>query len=107
MISTVRVASARATDRPGVPPEDPWTCPASHPIKGYASYEPGRRVYYVPASRFYEEASPERCYACEDEARRDGCRPSRDDTPVRLHDVVRADGFPRDVASHDTTGSRR
>ena len=45
--------------RPGVTPQTPWACPASHPIKGYLS-ESGRRVYYVPEHPFYEEASPER-----------------------------------------------
>jgi len=70
--------SARAAERPGTVPETPWACPASHPIKGYLSAESGRRVYYVPGARFYEEASPERCYATEDEAVRDGSRPARD-----------------------------
>jgi hypothetical protein len=65
-----------ALQRPGVPPDTPWSCPPSHPIKGYVSAESGRRVYYVPGSRFYEEASPERCYATEDDARRDGSRPA-------------------------------
>lgn len=65
-----------AAERPGAAPETPWACPASHPIKGYLSAESGRRVYYVPGARFYEEASPERCYATEDEARRDGSRPA-------------------------------
>jgi hypothetical protein len=46
--------------RPGVPPPMPWACPESHPIKGYVSRESGLRVYYLPGSRFYEEASPER-----------------------------------------------
>jgi len=69
-----------AVERPGTVPETPWACPASHPIKGYLSAESGRRVYYVPGARFYEEASPERCYATEDEARRDGSRPARERT---------------------------
>jgi hypothetical protein len=77
-------ASPGAGERPGVPPETPWACPDSHPIKGYASTESGRRVYYMPGSRFYEEASPERCYASEDEARRDGNRPARDPDAVTL-----------------------
>ena len=65
-----------AAERPGTSPETPWACPPSHPIKGYLSAESGRRVYYVPGARFYEEASPERCYATEDEAGRDGSRPA-------------------------------
>jgi hypothetical protein len=50
-------------------------CPPSHPIKGYLSAESGR-VYFVPMHPFYDEASPERCYATEEEARRDGSRPA-------------------------------
>ena len=61
--------------RPGVAPDTPWSCPADHPIKGYVTAG-ARRVYYLPGDRFYEEASPERCYASEDEARRDGARPA-------------------------------
>lgn len=70
------VAKLDAVDRPGLPALGPWTCPASHPIKGYVSAEAGRRVYFVPAHPFYDEASPERCYASEDEARHDGSRPA-------------------------------
>jgi hypothetical protein len=39
-------------------------------------------LYYLPASRFYEEASPERCYASEDEARQDGSVPAGGADPV-------------------------
>jgi hypothetical protein len=65
-----------SSERPGVPPATPWSCPATHPIKGYLSAESGRRIYHLPGGRFYEEASPERCYATEDDARRDGSRPA-------------------------------
>jgi len=68
-----------AGDRPGVPPADPWSCPASHPIKNYASVARGH-VYYVPEDRYYEEASPERCYASREEAERDGSRPAGNDS---------------------------
>ncbi len=67
--------SVQAAERPGVLPETPWACPATHPIKGYVTEESGP-VYYMPETRFYEEASPERCYASEAEARRDGGRPA-------------------------------
>jgi hypothetical protein len=60
-------------ERPGIAPVTPWACPASHPIKGYRTDESGL-VHHRPESRFYEETSPERCYASEDEARRDGSR---------------------------------
>lgn len=69
-----------APERPGVPPSTPWACPEEHPIKGYVSEDSGR-LFYRPGTRFYEEASPERCYASEDEARRDGARRAPDDEP--------------------------
>jgi hypothetical protein len=67
-----------AGQRPGVDPITPWSCPDTHPIKGYVSTESGVRVYHMPGGRFYEEASPERCYASDEEARRDGSRPARE-----------------------------
>jgi hypothetical protein len=71
-------SSAAAGARAGVAPVDPWNCPASHPIKGYASVESGRRIYFIPGNPFYDEASPEQCYASEDEALSDGSRPAED-----------------------------
>ena len=76
------VAIAGAGERPGLPAAGPWSCPASHPIKGYVSAESGRRVYFVPAHPFYDEASPERCYATEEEARHDGSRPAGNPAPL-------------------------
>src|SRR5262249_41823183 len=78
LVALLSVTTAAAGQRPGVSPDTPWSCPASHPIKGYVSSESGRRVYYMPGGPFYEEASPERCYATEDEARRDGSLPARE-----------------------------
>ena len=72
---------ATADERPGIAPDSPWTCPVSHPIKGYVSAESGARVYFLPGSPFYDEASPERCYTSEDEARHDGSRPERTPLP--------------------------
>jgi hypothetical protein len=69
-------AAAVTGARPGAPATGPWSCPATHPIKGYVLAESGSRVYFVPADPFYDEASPERCYASEDEARGDGARPA-------------------------------
>ncbi len=62
--------------RPGVAPDTPWSCPPTHPVKGYLS-QSGQRIYHLPGSAWYEEASPERCYASESEALRDGSRPAR------------------------------
>lgn len=81
--------------RPGVAPDTPWTCPDSHPVKGYASAESGRRVYHLPGSPFYDEASPERCYADEAEARRDGSRPAPDPRRRRAPDDFAGSPEPR------------
>jgi hypothetical protein len=86
-VTAVPGPSSGVAQRPGVPPDSPWTCPASHPIKGYVASS-GRRVYFVPGSRFYEEASPERCYASEGEARRDGGGPAQDVRPRRPSDPL-------------------
>jgi hypothetical protein len=78
-----------ALQRPGVPPDTPWSCPVTHPVKGYLS-ESGGRIYHVPGSAWYEEASPERCYASEGEALRDGSRPPPTPAPRRrTDDLVR------------------
>jgi hypothetical protein len=77
---------AHAAERPGVRPSTPWACPVSHRIKGYLSEESGL-LFHLPDGRFYEEASPARCYASEAEARRDGARRSPDDAaraPMKL-----------------------
>ena len=70
-------APDRPLPRPGIEPETPWACPPSHPIKGYLTDESGR-VYHRPGTRYYEETSPDRCYATEEEARRDGSRRAPD-----------------------------
>jgi hypothetical protein len=92
MAATVLALASEATpgvERAGVPPDTPWTCPMDHPIKGYRS-ESGALVYFVPANRFYDEASPDRCYASETDARGDGATPARDGAPppARPHDLV-------------------
>ena len=86
LLTMIAGGSAAAPNRAGVPPDGPWACPESHPIKGYLSRESDRRIYFVPGNRFYEEASPERCYASESEAQRDGSRPARESPPLRSSD---------------------
>jgi hypothetical protein len=93
MLATLLLVLALA-ERPGVAPETPWSCPMSHPIKGYVSVESGRRTYFLPGTRFYDEASPERCYASEADARRDGSRPARTPAPTLPRDD-RVDRWPR------------
>src|SRR5439155_20589927 len=64
--------------RPGVPSNDAWTCPTTHPIKGnFTTYSGERCIYHMPGGQFYDKTKPERCYATEEEARQDGCRRSR------------------------------
>jgi len=61
-----------------VPPKDAWTCPSDAPIKGnFTTYSGERCIYHPPGGQFYGKTKPERCYAREDEARRDGCRASK------------------------------
>lgn len=61
----------------GVTPSGASTCPATHPIKGnFTTYSGERCIYHVPGGQFYGRTKPERCYATEEEAQRDGCRRS-------------------------------
>lgn len=70
--------SEPARSRPGVPPADAWNCPASQPIKGNFTTSSGERcIYHAPGGEFYGRTKPERCYASDEEARRDGCRRSK------------------------------
>jgi hypothetical protein len=66
-----------AVGQEGVLPESAWTCPKDHPIKGnFTTYSGEPCIYHVAGGAFYAKTKPERCYATEDEARRDGCRRS-------------------------------
>jgi hypothetical protein len=68
-------ATVSAENRPGVAPTGAWTCPMSHLIKGNFTTSSGERcIYHVPGGQFYGKTKPERCYASDEEARRDGCR---------------------------------
>ncbi len=72
------VTGASSQGRLGVRPLDAWTCPVSHPIKGnFTTYSGEPCIYHVPGRRFYNKTKPERCYATEEEAQRDGCRRSK------------------------------
>jgi micrococcal nuclease len=67
-----------AQTRPGVPPQDAWTCPLTHPIKGNFTTNSGERcIYHMQGGQFFGKTKPERCYASGEEARQDGCRASR------------------------------
>jgi len=68
----------QAQGRPGVAPQDAWTCPATYPIKGnFTTYSGEHCIYHPPGGEFYGKTKPERCYASGEEAVQDGCRPSR------------------------------
>jgi hypothetical protein len=71
------VANTAAT--PAATPEEqsPWaepngdgSCPPGFPIKGKRS----SGIYHVPGGANYDRTKPDRCYADEDAARRDGLR---------------------------------
>jgi micrococcal nuclease len=70
---------AQAADtRLGVPPQDAWTCPLTHPIKGNFTTSSGERcIYHVQGGEFFDKTKPERCYATEADALKDGCRRSK------------------------------
>jgi len=63
--------------RPGVPPQDAWTCPVTHPIKGnFTTYSGERCIYHMQGGQFFGKTKSERCYATEADAVKDGCRRS-------------------------------
>jgi hypothetical protein len=75
-----RPAAARATTetapaaaRPWAEPDGDGACPADFPIKAKL----GSGIYHVPGGASYERTRPDRCYADEDAARRDGLRRSK------------------------------
>jgi len=64
--------------RAGEPPKDAWTCPLSHPIKGnFTTYSGERCIYHMQGGEFFNKTKPERCYATEADAVKDGCRRSK------------------------------
>jgi hypothetical protein len=75
---TVSTALAQTSPRPGVPPQDVWTCPLTHPIKGnFTTYSGERRIYHMKGGQFYGKTKPERCFATEEDAVKDRCRRSK------------------------------
>ena len=50
-----------------------FSCPSERPIKGNINRR-GERIYHVPGSAFYDRTKPERCFATEEEAQREGFR---------------------------------
>lgn len=71
--------AAAAESTPGVAPATASSCPADHPIKGYASRRSEAGVYYAPGSASYDRVKPERCFASEAQARQAGYRAGREE----------------------------
>jgi len=75
---TVSTALAQTSPRPGVPPQDVWTCPLTHPIKGnFTTYSGERCIYHMKGGQFYGKTKPERCFATEEDAVKNACRRSK------------------------------
>ena len=73
LLATAATAGpAAAESTVGVAPATTSSCPADHPIKGYASRRSEADVYYAPGSASYDRVKPERCFASEAEARQAG-----------------------------------
>jgi micrococcal nuclease len=76
--TSVAQASPGPKERPGVPPESAWACPATHPVKGNVNtFSSPRCIYHVPDRELYGATKPDRCYATVDDARSDGCQAAR------------------------------
>jgi hypothetical protein len=78
LVLAASTAAAQTLPRPGVPPQDVWTYPLTHPIKGnFTTYSGERCLYHMKGGQFYGKTKPERCYATEGDAVEDGCRRSK------------------------------
>lgn len=61
----------------GVKPLDEWNCPEAHPIKGNINPQKHTMIYHMPGGQYYNRTMPERCYATEEDAQKDGFRRSK------------------------------
>jgi hypothetical protein len=78
LMLAVSTAAAQTPPRPGIPPQDAWTCPLAYPIKGnFTTYSGERCIYHMKGGLYYGKTKPERCYATEADAVKDGCRRSK------------------------------
>ena len=64
------------SDQDQTPPvsDQPYYCPATHPIKGNISNE---RIYHIPSSPYYQRTKPEVCFSSELAAQNANFRPPR------------------------------
>jgi hypothetical protein len=78
LVLAVSTSAAQTSPRPGVPAQDAWMCPLTHPIKcNFTTYSGERCIYHLNGGQFYGKTKPERCYATEADAVKDGCRRSK------------------------------
>jgi hypothetical protein len=58
LVLAVSTAAAQTSPRPGVPPQDAWTCPLTHPIKGnFTTYSGERCIYHKKGGQYYGKIS--------------------------------------------------
>jgi hypothetical protein len=79
--------AAAAESSGGVAPATTSSCPADHPIKGYASRHSDAGVYYAPGSASYDRVKPGRCFASEAQARQAGYRAGREERAPATDDA--------------------
>jgi hypothetical protein len=78
LVLAASTAVAQTSPRSGVRPQDAWTCPLTHPIKGnFTTYSGERCIYHMKGGQYYGKTKPEQCYATEADAVKDGCRRSK------------------------------
>lgn len=78
LLAGTAAAAGTPSGRYGVPGQG-MSCPTTHPIKGnFTPTDPDEYcIYHVPGGQFYGRTRPERCYASEADAVKDGCRRSK------------------------------
>ena len=78
LVLAASAVAVQPSARPGVPPQDAWTCPLAHPIKGNFTPQSGEPcIYHMKGGQFYSKTKPGRCYATVTDAVKDGCRRSK------------------------------
>lgn len=76
-VSAAKEPASAKTAPLGVKPLDAWHCPETYPIKGNINPRKHTMIYHIPGGQYYDKTMPERCYATEDDAKKDGFRKSK------------------------------
>jgi len=85
LVLVASTAAAQTPARPGVPPQDAWTCPLTHPIRGnFTTYSGERCIYHMKAGQYYGKTKPERCYATEQDAMKERRMPEVEAMTTKL-----------------------